>query len=101
MFSKRALRWALIGSLTITIPDAKDPFVVAAKDAYNTRTGQSLTLTQYVKEVLRRGVVNDLTTQQQTFAQRTVTTKSAECQAEFLATQAAVDTYLNTQLGGW
>ena len=101
MSFKRTLRWLVIGSLTITIPDAKDPFVIAAKDAFNARTGQSLTLLAYVKDVLRRGVVNELTTQQQNLAQATITTNDDACKASQAASQAAVEAFLNTQLGGW
>lgn len=101
MLLKRLAPWILYGSLTITIPDAKDAIVIAAKDAYNTRTGSSLTVTQYVKEVLRRGVAGELTTQQQSFAQATVTTADNQCKADMVAVQAAVETFLATQLGGW
>lgn len=56
LFSSSA--WA--GSITVTIPDAKDAKVLAARDLYNTRTEQDLTVNQFVKELIRQGVVREL-----------------------------------------
>lgn len=101
MLFKRLFPWIVIGSLTITIPDAKDPFVVAAKDAYNTRTGSSLTLAQYVEEVLRRSAINELTTERQTSAQATITADDAACKAKAVESQQAVEDYFDAQLNDW
>lgn len=99
---------ATAGQLTITIPDAKDASVVVARDAYNTRErgrcqqsgppvsctddsacaqGRSclvpLTTGQYVKELLRQGIVEELTRQ------------------AIEAAKAEVDTMQGTAAQGW
>lgn len=101
MFSKKVLRWILISQFTITVPDIKDQLLTDAKNAYNTRTGQSVTLNNYLKELIRRGVASELTTQQHGIAVGTITANNTQCTAENAASQAAVEAYLATQLGGW
>lgn len=93
--------WFLFGSLTITIPDAKDAFVLAARDSFNTRTGQSLTTVQYVKEVLKRSVVSELMLSQTQMAQATITASNATCEAQRLASEAALQSYFETNFAGW
>lgn len=98
---KTLLKYILYGSLTITIPDVKDAKVVAAKDLYNTRTGQSLTLLQYAKEILRLGVVNEFVIQAQQSAQATATSSDATNKAAQVAAQTIVQTTINTEGSNW
>lgn len=48
------------GTQCATINDAKDALVVAARNSYNSRTGQSLTTGEYLREIIRSAVVGEL-----------------------------------------
>lgn len=91
----------LYGSITITIPDAKDAIVVQARDYYNTRNGTSLTTTAFVKEMARVGIVNEYALNAQTSAQATVTASDAANKAAAAAAQAAAQAVITTQGTGW
>lgn len=91
----------LAGSLTITIPDAKDAKVAQARNLYNARTGQSLTIEQYVKEAVRRAVVGELVITQQETTQAAIEGVDAAAKATIAAlapTPAAVQDEENQ---GW
>lgn len=53
------------GSLTLTVPDAKDAVIVQARDLYNARTGQSLTTRQFVAALVRHGIAAELALERQ------------------------------------
>jgi hypothetical protein len=87
--------------MTITIPDAKEQLVIDARNAYNLRAGQSLTTVQYVKNVLRRGVVNELIQARGQQISATVSAKQEECSAYFNTVQGITDQMLEQGLQGW
>lgn len=76
---------AAASSITLSVPDNQDATVVAGRDAYNTRTGQTLTTKQWILQVMRASVIAELAQQQQAAAEAAV--KAA--QATFDAAQAA------------
>lgn len=88
-------------TVVISYASAKDPFVIAARDAYNARTGSALTTLQYAKEVLREGIVAELTLLQQKNANATIAANDATAAATDITTRVAVQTYNATQLVGW
>lgn len=100
-FKKWIAQAVLWGSITITIPDAKDAIVVQATNYYNARTGQSLTVQQFVKEMARIGVVNEYALNVQSVAQATITTSDAANKANAAAAQAAAQAVINAQATGW
>ena len=65
------------GQITLTIPDSKDAKVIAARDAYNLRTEQNLTTTQFVKQMVLESIVRELVLQDYTAAQTTRTTEES------------------------
>lgn len=91
----------LYGSITITIPDVKDAIVVQATNYYNARTGQSLTVSQFVKEMARIGVMNEYALNAQALAQATITTSDAANKAAAAAAQATAQSVINAQSTGW
>lgn len=67
-------------SVTLAVPDAKDALVVQAKDLYNARTGQTLTVKQYLMAVIKTAIANELAQDQQRESDAAV--KAAQDSAE-------------------
>lgn len=91
---KRLAKWILIGQITITIPDAKDQLVIDARNLYNIRTSQSLTTTQYIKEIARQAVVGELS---RAAVLNAISVNEAAKQAALNSEQ----TNATTNLNGW
>lgn len=92
---------AYAGSLTITVPDSKDAVVVAAKDAYNARTGQSLSVAAWVKAVVKDAVVAELDLAQGQTEQDAITAKQAELNALIQSQDASRATARESSKQGW
>lgn len=73
-------------SITLAVPDAKDAVVVQAKDLYNARTGQTLTVKQYLMAVIKGAIAAELAQDQQ-----------RQSDAAIKAAQAAADATLKTE----
>lgn len=92
---------ALYGTLCVTIPDAKDAKVIAARDLFNARQGASLNTTQYVKHIVQTAVVGELLSARVAGLQATAQA-GQDAAAHANATAAAgVDTNLATENAGW
>ncbi len=82
-----AVGTAHAGSITLTVPDAKDAVIVRARDLYNARTGQSLTTKQYIGALVRHGIAAELGLERQRAADAEV--EAARKAAEQLEQQKA------------
>lgn len=87
---------ALASSLTLTVPDAQDAIVVAARDAYNARTVQTLTTKQWALQVLRAAVIAELAQQKQAAADAIVKAKKDDLEATEKAQGALVQGVIDT-----
>lgn len=77
------------GQITIAVPDAKDQAVIDARAAYNARTGESLTVIQWLKLVVRKAVVAELALKKEADSQPVIDAKQRAYQDEVEAQDQA------------